>query len=1611
MTRRNMRRRQRDHLRHIPRRRHRQRIPNRRALRYRDTNVHIPAQLACVDEPVVVRVFRNADRQILVLRQVQLRAVSARLRAVPRRIHNHRTHRHRRAIRRCRKVRRHVAVRLVRRRDRNLVRHTARRHFNHVANTHQRTVERNLHVNIALQLRTIDPLVVVRVFRDLNHRRRPIVRNARINRHRHRLLGRVPRRIRLLHQHIHRTTVRQRLNRRHAPRPIRLNRRRQLLAGRRHRHLNFRARLARTTDRRRRIVRQAITLRATVRIRVQLRRQIRGNRVYLRAVAAQRTHVTRHILHLGRYRQRLTFARALHPRHRDVVRKNVRRRQHDRRQGNAIHRHQQAVPCLRRRRQRNRHPDVTIEFRITDEAVVVRVFRNRHHRRARLAQNQLGRVFHRSRTVACRILDRGRRFKRRPARRRIERHIHVARRNLLRRQRDHLRHVPRARHRQRVAHGRTLRHRHAHINLAVQFACVDETVVVRVFRNADRQVLIRRRINLRAVAADRPQVLRHILDLRRHRQRLAFARAHHPSDRHVACSNVRRRQHDRRTIHAIHRHQQAVARLRRPRQTHIHANVTRQFACVEPSVVVRVFGNAHHRRTLVRRRNHRLVARHRRFVAGRILHLGRHHQFRAIARCNQFQHNLPGINLGLRQHNPLVRVPRRLHRQQVARNRTRRQTHFNTHRPLQFGLVDEAVVVRVFRDLHHRRAKHRQVQLRAVRPRAALVARRIHNLRRDIHHRATGLRCKFRRHVAVRLVCRRDRDLVRHTTRGDFHHVAHRDLRPVKRHLHPSVTNRFRLVDEAVVVRVFRDLNHRRIATVRHARINRHRHRLLGRIPRGIRFLHRDIHRTTVRQRLRRRHAPRAIRLHRRRQLLARARHRHFNLRARLARPADRRRRIVRQAIALRATVRSRVQLCRQVRRLRVHRHRHRRRRRVPRRIRFLHRNVRLAFRQISHRRHAPRAVRLNRRRQLLAGRRHRHFNFRTRLARTTDRRRLVRGDPVSLRPAVRRRIKLRRQIRGNRVQLRAVAHFRRLVTRRVRHLRRHHQRRTRGRCRQFNHNLPRINLRLRQNNALIRIPGGLQRQQVARNRRRRQRHFNTDRPLQFGLVDEPVVVRVFRNLDRNPVQRTQVQLRAISTRPALVPRSIHNHRRHHLRHAFRRRRKARRHVTIRQITRRHRNVLRHAARRHLHHVSQRNLRRIKRHLHINLTNQLSLVNKTIIVRVFRNINLRRCPGIGYRGIDHHRHRYGAAVTGRVGFLDRNIGFTLGQIGLGRHTPRAIGAHRRRQLFAGRRHRHFDLRARLTRTTDRRRLVGGNAIPLRAAIGCRVQYGFQGWRGGINGNGYRHRRRVACIIGCFDGDICLAIRELNRRCDSPLSIGSDGRSQDFTRRHRHRNLGTRLAGATDRRCFVIGQPIALQAAIGCRIQKRTHRRRREVGQNGRVTLELRRPGRGKSKLIGLRIDRLDHTQEFDKGVPLVPSRGRTSGRCFLFKQLIQIAATVKCLGNFLETLFVIGHGTVRGIGFYRRTHFDINPCDITRTYRHLAPICQLENDLPAIRREHGLTFSDDITELETAHLTGSIPGECFTRQGCDFGDNLGLGHDGTPETISNTAKSRGPQMG
>ena len=133
---------------------------------------------------------------------------------------------------------------------------------------------------------------------------------------------------------------------------------------------------------------------------------------------------------------------------------------------------------------------------------------------------------------------------------------------------------------------------------------------------------------------------------------------------------------------------------------------------------------------------------------------------------------------------------------------------------------------------------------------------------------------------------------------------------------------------------------------------------------------------------------------------------------------------------------------------------------------------------------------------------------------------------------------------------------------------------------------------------------------------------------------------------------------------------------------------------------------------------------------------------------------------------------------------------------------------------------------------------------------------------------------------------------------------------------------------------------------------------------------------------------------------ITPPSDSTCSR--FFKQIVEIAASSKRLGNFLETLLIIDHRTVAGIRLFKGANFGIQSGRLTGPNRHFPTVGKFQSNQRAIGGNHTLAFAHSIAHLEAAHLARSITGECFAGDRGNFGNDLGLGHATTPDAVNDS---------
>ncbi len=245
-----------------------------------------------------------------------------------------------------------------------------------------------------------------------------------------------------------------------------------------------------------------------------------------------------------------------------------------------------------------------------------------------------------------------------------------------------------------------------------------------------------------------------------------------------------------------------------------------QFGTADQAILVGILGDGDHRCARRVGRNRCRVGGHVGLVAGGVGHLRGRLELGAIGRRIEFDNQLARINLRLDQGDRLGGIAGGIDRDQVASNRILRQGDLDTNRPLEFGGVDEAVVVLIFGDDQREILKRGQVNLGKVGAGTGLVAGRIEDEGADVDGTAVGRHREVGGDKTVGLVGRGHHDVAGNRAVGDAHGITHIDLVLVEFDADIGRAIGFGAVDEAVVVGVVGDEDVRRHATVRNAGVD-----------------------------------------------------------------------------------------------------------------------------------------------------------------------------------------------------------------------------------------------------------------------------------------------------------------------------------------------------------------------------------------------------------------------------------------------------------------------------------------------------------------------------------------------------------------------------------------------------------------------------------------------------------------------------------------------------------------------------------------------------------------------------------------------------------------------
>jgi len=124
-----------------------------------------------------------------------------------------------------------------------------------------------------------------------------------------------------------------------------------------------------------------------------------------------------------------------------------------------------------------------------------------------------------------------------------------------------------------------------------------------------------------------------------------------------------------------------------------------------------------------------------------------------------------------------------------------------------------------------------------------------------------------------------------------------------------------------------------------------------------------------------------------------------------------------------------------------------------------------------------------------------------------------------------------------------------------------------------------------------------------------------------------------------------------------------------------------------------------------------------------------------------------------------------------------------------------------------------------------------------------------------------------------------------------------------------------------------------------------------------------------------------------------------SRRIFI-KEGIKIVSRSQSLGDFLEAILaVISNGAISSIRLDRSSNLGIEPGNFSRAHNHFTPVSQRQVYLCAIGSNYAFAFTDYISCLETPHIACSVADKGFTGERRNFGNDLGLGHGNTPDTV------------
>ena len=175
------------------------------------------------------------------------------------------------------------------------------------------------------------------------------------------------------------------------------------------------------------------------------------------------------------------------------------------------------------------------------------------------------------------------------------------------------------------------------------------------------------------------------------------------------------------------------------------------------------------------------------------------------------------------------------------------------------------------------------------------------------------------------------------------------------------------------------------------------------------------------------------------------------------------------------------------------------------------------------------------------------------------------------------------------------------------------------------------------------------------------------------------------------------------------------------------------------------------------------------------------------------------------------------------------------------------------------------------------------------------------------------------------------------------------------------------------------------------------RRTRNSGNQRRPLDGVERTAAIRAELIGLRAYSFDDAQQFDEGVAFVAAL--RPGACSrVFEQIIQVAARLESLGDFLEILRIVGQRAVGGIRRNGGGDFGIDTGCFARADTQFTAIGKRQHNVGALGGDNAFALANHIAQLEAAHVTCTVAGKSLTGQNGNLGDDLGLCHDLTPHT-------------